>query len=178
MCQFFSFVTDIKGNRYYFNQEQRNTICKKLSYESDSHTSIADYYGFRSKEEDLLNKYEYDIIRQSLNKDTINFDEDCDVLLEWCKSLNYKKVDLSKYNTKILEIKINREYNYLIGKKVKIKIEGETSHGRAKVTNDEVGIITRIGFNPDAKSQVGLVINFPSYGLGWDGILDEVEVLD
>ena len=60
MCQFFSCISDGKGKIYYFNWEQRKEILSgKIKVESaDSHTSIADLYGFKGAKEDEMNKYE------------------------------------------------------------------------------------------------------------------------
>jgi len=57
MCRFFSFCSDGDGNPLFFNAEQR----KKLQLEGcfDSHTTIADFYGYKGEKEDRLNKYEY-----------------------------------------------------------------------------------------------------------------------
>ena len=60
MCKFFSIVSDAKGNFYYFDWKQRQEILKgKIKESADSHTSIADFYGFKGQKEDKLNKYEY-----------------------------------------------------------------------------------------------------------------------
>lgn len=61
MCKFFSFVTNGNGIPMYFDKKLRRQIYgKKLNYENpDSHTSIADYFGYKGVKEDKLNKYEY-----------------------------------------------------------------------------------------------------------------------
>jgi hypothetical protein len=167
MCQFFSFVTDDKGNKYYFNYEQRKTVCKDNSYEPDSHTSIADYYGFKREKEDLLNKYEYDPFNKKLTEDTITFLEDRDKVLEWCNKLDFNTIDP----------KIEKSLT-LVGKRVKIKISPnkETVYTRDGVTNKEIGFVERVVYK---KNGVELVIYWPeSFGHNWRGVLNEVKFID
>ena len=40
MCDFFSSVTQGNGQMFYFNHNQKQTICKEKHYGEDSHTSI------------------------------------------------------------------------------------------------------------------------------------------
>ena len=60
MCNFFSLVSDGKGKIMYFDYKiRKQIIAGKSNYENtDSHTSIADYYGYKGSGEDTLNKYE------------------------------------------------------------------------------------------------------------------------
>ncbi len=45
MCQFFSTVSDGKGNMYYFDYEIRKRIINgELNYKTDSHSSIIEYF--------------------------------------------------------------------------------------------------------------------------------------
>ena len=53
MCDFFSFNT-YKGEKYYFNAEQRKTEA-----EPDSHSRIAEVFLGSTIKEDKCNKYEY-----------------------------------------------------------------------------------------------------------------------
>ena len=58
MCKFFSLVSNSKGEIFYFDSKIRDKIENgKLDYEPDSHTSIADYYGYIGAREDNLNKF-------------------------------------------------------------------------------------------------------------------------
>lgn len=161
MCEFFSFVTDEKGNKYYFNDGQRNTICKDQKYDPDSHTSITDYYGFIGKKEDLLNKYEYDVIEQILKKDTIIFDEDQDKLLEWCKSLDFNFIDLKSY-TLLNIFKLHK------GKKFKVKSSCERpKYGWGDITHNSIGTVVK-SFTD------GFTFNFPEQN-DWFGVIEEME---
>ena len=78
MCQFFSFVSDGKGKMYYFDWEQRKQIMEgKIKVQSaDSHTSIADFYGFKGALEDQLNKYEYHPLTKVFKVDQLNTTDD------------------------------------------------------------------------------------------------------
>src|SRR3989304_248530 len=93
MCDFFSLVSDGKGKIFYFNYEVRKKIlAEELNYQLDSHTSIADYFGFKGEKEDLLNKYEYNPLTQKLVKDQLNAEDDSRSVKEQCKKLNFKKI--------------------------------------------------------------------------------------
>ena len=77
MCQFFSLVSDGKGKIMYFDWELRKKCLDNvLDYLPDSHTSIADYFGYRGKEEDILNKYEYNPLTKILTVDQLNTKND------------------------------------------------------------------------------------------------------
>ena len=93
MCKFFSLVSDAKGNFYYFDWKQRQQIIQgKIKCESaDSHTSIADYYGFKGEKEDKLNKYEYNPFTKVFTIDQINTHDDSKEVEAFCKKLNFKK---------------------------------------------------------------------------------------
>ena len=68
MCDFFSFVSKGDGKLIYFDWKIRKKIIGGLikDYESDSHTSIADYFGYKGAEEDKLNKFEYNPLTKIL----------------------------------------------------------------------------------------------------------------
>ncbi len=68
MCQFFSFVTDGQGGRYYLNWDYRKS---HLNRECDSHSIIADVHGFKGKLLDTLNKYEYNPLTKEFTVDQI-----------------------------------------------------------------------------------------------------------
>ena len=55
MCDFFSLNSDGKGKIMYFDWALREKcLSKELNYEPDSHTSIADFFGYKGKKEDSL----------------------------------------------------------------------------------------------------------------------------
>ena len=93
MCDFFSLVSDGKGKIFYFDHEVRKKIlAEELNYELDSHTSIADYFGFKGEKEDLLNKYEYNPLTQKLVKDQLNAEDDSKSVEEQCRKLDFKEI--------------------------------------------------------------------------------------
>ena len=94
MCKFFSLVSDGKGKPFYFDAQIRKLIIeKKLNYESaDSHTSIADYYGYKGEAEDTLNKYEYNVFTKFLTVDHMGTTNDSELIKEFCKKLDFKTV--------------------------------------------------------------------------------------
>ena len=94
MCQFFSLVSNGDGKPLYFDAKLRKRCLKKeLSYEPDSHTSIADYFGFKAEKEDKLNKYEYNPITKVLTIDQKNNPkDDSSDIDKFCKSLDFKLI--------------------------------------------------------------------------------------
>ena len=93
MCKFFSFNSDKEGKFYYFDWKLRQQILKgKLDYEVDSHTSIADYFGFKGVLEDKLNKYEYNPLTREFTIDQINTTNDSVKAEKWVRDLDFSKI--------------------------------------------------------------------------------------
>lgn len=93
MCQFFSLISDGKGKIYYFDWELREKcLSGELKLEPDSHTSIADHFGFKGKEEDTLNKYEYNPLTKKFQIDKLNNTDDSENVRKQCLKLNFKKI--------------------------------------------------------------------------------------
>ena len=93
MCNFFSLVSNGKGKIYYFDWKLRKQYLeKKIDYHPDRHTSIADYYGFKGKDEDKLNKYEYNPITKEFRVDQINTTDDSKTVEKKCRALDFKKI--------------------------------------------------------------------------------------
>jgi len=93
MCSFFSLVSNGKGKPYYFDWELRKKILsKELDYDADSHTSIADYHGFKGEKEDSLNKYEYNPLTRKFVKDQINTSDDSEEIEKFCNKLDFKTI--------------------------------------------------------------------------------------
>ena len=93
MCSFFSFDSDGKGEYYYFNAELREK-CRngELNYNPDSHTSIADYHGFKGKKEDSLNKYEFNPLTGGFVIDQINTINDFVEAERFVRALDFKTI--------------------------------------------------------------------------------------
>jgi len=93
MCQFFSFVSDGKTKYMYFDHELREKcLSGKLNYDPDSHTSIADYYGYKGDKEDNLNKYEYNPLTGKFRVDQLNTVDDSKEAKKFVKSLDFKEI--------------------------------------------------------------------------------------
>ena len=94
MCKFFSLVSNGDGKPLYFDAKLRKQVLKKeLNYEPDSHTSIADYFGFKGKKEDKLNKYEYNPLTKVFQIDQKNNPKDDSKDIEtFCKELDFKLI--------------------------------------------------------------------------------------
>jgi hypothetical protein len=94
MCDFFSFVSDGKGNYYYCDWETRKKITsgELKQYDPDSHTSIAHLSGFNAKQEDKLNKYEYNPFTKKLRVDQINTKDDSKDAEGWVRNLDFNLV--------------------------------------------------------------------------------------
>ena len=103
MCKFFSLVSDAKGNFYYFDWKQRQEILKgKIKESADSHTSIADFYGFKGQKEDKLNKYEYNPFTKQFTVDQINTFDDSKEVEKFCKKLDFKEIVPVNFDKKII----------------------------------------------------------------------------
>lgn len=94
MCQFFSLVSNGDGKPLYFDYKiRKQIIAGKLSYGTDSHTSIADYFGFKGEKEDTLNKYEYNPLTKVFTVDQKNNPKDDSAKIEkFCKQLDFKTI--------------------------------------------------------------------------------------
>jgi hypothetical protein len=93
MCQFFSCVSDGSGKVYYFDHKLRKKcLSGKLNYNPDSHTSIADYFGFKGAKEDTLNKYEHNPLTKEFVIDQLNTKDDSRKVKQFCKQLNFADI--------------------------------------------------------------------------------------
>ena len=93
MCQFFSLVSAGDSKPLYFDAKIRKKILnKELKYELDSHTSIADYYGYKGSKEDTLNKYEYNPITKLFQVDQLNTIDDSKEINKFCNELDFKLI--------------------------------------------------------------------------------------
>lgn len=94
MCKFFGLVSDGKGKPYYFDWNLRKKVLsgELETYNPDSHTSIAEYFGFKGRKEDKLNKYEYNPFTKKLSIEQINGKDDSKEIGHFCKTLNFKKI--------------------------------------------------------------------------------------
>ena len=92
MCIFFSVCSKGDGKLLYFNAKQRAELRKNnpKNYDPDSHTSIADFYGYTGAKEDDLNKYAYRPLDQKFIIDQINTIDDSKMIEE-----KIKQIDLS-----------------------------------------------------------------------------------
>jgi hypothetical protein len=92
ICDFFSFVTDGE-KRYYFDWALRQKcLSGELNYNPDSHTSIADYFGFKGEKEDTLNKYEFNPLTGIFNVDQLNGKDDRLSAEAFARALDFKTI--------------------------------------------------------------------------------------
>ncbi len=93
MCKFFSLVSKGDGVAMYFDYKIRKQILSgKLNYELDSHTSIADYFGYKAEKEDKLNKYEYNPLTKIFEVDQLNTTDDSEKIKKFCLELDFKLI--------------------------------------------------------------------------------------
>lgn len=100
MCNFFSVISDGEGKIKFFTP---NDIFEVLavgnpkSYDFNSHTSICQYHGINSKQEDRWNKWEYNPETGVLTRDELNAEDDSEIvkdkLKDWFKD---KQIDFIK----------------------------------------------------------------------------------
>ena len=107
MCQPISACSDGKGNIYAFSWEERKRIYEGdlvgKSYDCDSHTSIADFYGFKGEKEDRLNKWEFNFETGEIIADQVNTTNDLKEVLTWLKKVGpnyfYPPKEVAKVTT-------------------------------------------------------------------------------
>jgi len=95
MCKFFSCVSTGNGKPIYFDWELRKKVLsgELKNYESDSHTSIADYFGYKAEKEDVLNKYEYNPLTKVFTIDQQNAKEKDHIEIhEWLEKVDWKTI--------------------------------------------------------------------------------------
>jgi len=94
MCQFFSLVSDGKGKIMYFDWKLREKCLKGelKDINPDSHTSIADYFGYKGEKEDKLNKHEYNPLTKEFTTDQLNTKNDSRQVRQFCRTLDFKKI--------------------------------------------------------------------------------------
>jgi len=94
MCKFFSLCSTGNSDPLYFDAKIRKEIlAKKSKYETtDSHTSIADYFGHKGAGEDKLNKYEYNVFTKYLTIDLMGAKDDSKEIKSFCDNLDLKTV--------------------------------------------------------------------------------------
>ena len=93
MCRFFSCVSDGHGRVMYFDFGLRKKyLSKELDYYPDSHTSIADYFGYTGSKEDALNKYEYNPLTKEFTVDQINTVDDSKSVRRFCEELDFRTI--------------------------------------------------------------------------------------
>jgi len=79
MSQFFSAISNGRGKVLFFKIED---IVKEMvkgnpkNYDWNSHTSLADFFGIKGREEDKWNKWEYDPYKKELKADILNIIDD------------------------------------------------------------------------------------------------------
>ncbi len=78
----------------YFDAEMRGKIIAgETEYQdTDSHTSIAHWYGFRGRAEDTLNKYEYNPLTLKFTIDQLNTIDDSAVVEKLCNELDFSTI--------------------------------------------------------------------------------------
>jgi hypothetical protein len=94
MCNFFSFVSDGKGNFYYFNAKDRQELLENNpesynpeSYNFDSHSSIVHkYINEDPRQDDEVNKYEFDGCEFKI--DQINVTDDSKEAEVWIRKFS------------------------------------------------------------------------------------------
>jgi len=97
MCKFFSFVSNGYGKYFFMDASVRRRIVSgDLDYETDSHSSIADYHqrvGSLTKGEDTCNKYEFNPWTRKFTVDQINAKDDRFKAEAWVRQLDFSVVE-------------------------------------------------------------------------------------
>ena len=93
MCRFFSLTSDGRGEIRYFDWAQRKRILDgELDYNSDSHTSINDFFGYKGEMEDCRNRYEYNPITGVFTVDAIHGKDDRQEVEKKVRALDFSLI--------------------------------------------------------------------------------------
>ena len=93
MCNFFSLCSRGDGKPMYFDWPLRKKcINRELDYNPDSHTSIADYFGFVGESEDKLNKFEFNPLTKKFLVNQLNTFDDRDAIERFCMTVDFKTI--------------------------------------------------------------------------------------
>jgi len=140
MCQFFSFVTNGRGKMMYFDWDLRaKCLAGELDYEPDSHSSIADHFGFKGAREDNLNKYEYNPLTQTFRVDQINTRDDSASAEKWVKKLDFKKI--------VPQLNIHKIVHPFKGQKTRLRAADKMLLSQWDSVRDSVGGYTSSFFD-------------------------------
>jgi len=167
MCKFFSLVSDGNGKIMYFDWEIRKKIlAKELNYEHDSHTSIADYFGYKAEKEDTLNKYEYNPLTKEFKIDQLNTVDDSLKVKEFCLNLDFKTI--------VPQLIIKPIVNPLSITVNKITIEDLQLLKQWDSVRDSVGAWVRDSVGASVGASVRVSIWALVWDLVWDSVRDSV----
>ena len=167
MCKFFSLVSDGNGKIMYFDWEIRKKIlAKELNYEHDSHTSIADYFGYKAEKEDTLNKYEYNPLTKEFKIDQLNTVDDSLKVKEFCLNLDFKTI--------VPQLIIKPIVNPLSITVNKITIEDLKLLKQWDSVRDSVGAWVRDSVGASVGASVRVSIWALVWDLVWDSVRDSV----
>lgn len=121
MCSFFSFCSTPEGVYLYFDHKERKKIISGDSKytDTDSHISIADFYGYCGAKEDLLNKFEYNPLLGEFRNDMINGDDNSKEAERWVRGLDFgnivpKLIIKEIVNPFEVEVKLREEHVLLL----------------------------------------------------------------
>ena len=93
MCKFFSLTSDGRGEIRYFDWAQRKRILDgELDYNSDSHTSINDFFGYKGELEDCRNRYEYNPLTGVFTVDAIHGKDDRQEVEKKVRALDFSLI--------------------------------------------------------------------------------------
>ena len=169
MCKFFSIVSDAKGNFYYFDWKQRQQIIQgKIKCETaDSHTSIADFYGFKGQKEDKLNKYEYNPFTKQFTVDQINTFDDSKEVEKFCKKLDFKEIVPVNFDKKIINPFKDRSILEITDED--IELLKQWASVRASVSAS-VGASVSASVRDSVRASVGDSVGYSVWDSVWDSV--------
>jgi len=192
MCEFFSFVSDGKGELYYFDYPIRKKVLSgKLKdrngnsiSEIDSHSSITAYFNL---DDDKVNKYEYNPITRYFRKDSINLRDDSGICEKKVKKIKFDDIVPELLIKKIFD-PIKSKKKRVIGKKEKALLKNWASVGasvgdsvwasiRASVGDsgwDSIGDSVRASVGDSVGASIGDSVRASVGDSVWDSIGDSI----
>ena len=173
MCEFFSCISNGQGNIWYFNWELRKKcISRELDYSPDSHSSIADYFGFKGDKEDRMNKYEFNPLTRKFTIDQLNGKDDSEIVERKLRKLDFTTI--------VPSLRIKEIYHPFKQVPVAPEVTPEMiellqrwASVRASVS-DSVGVSVRDSVRDSVWASVGNSVWDSVWDLVWDSVGNSV----
>jgi hypothetical protein len=156
MCNFFSFLSDAKGNFYYADWELRQSIQRGeiKDGEPDSHSWLAKHF-IKNAAEDKLNKYEYNPLTKVFTVDQINTDDDRVSAEKWVREVKWSRIVKPLIIKKIKHPLLGNAKTLTLSDKKLVKEWASVRDSVGDSVRDSVGASVRDSVGDSVRDSVG-----------------------